>query len=263
MTWTKLPDGGYDSLTGEFDTENYDYYIADRTTKLQIRLTGTPAYNNGVLAMDTIMNNLYGNLTEIELSDGTKKKVEVVLARNAKFEDFYDANTTTVNGDYGKVWSTNASATDSATTGAITSTWNRYAPTLFAYENIDSNNGISKGYSDAKITSYNMSTTGVQRYLSEGERSSYSYEYYNEDPGLNVICNVLWGTKPTKNTAQASTGTSFWLSSRCVYATWGNAHFDFRYMSGSGTFNASYMLHSNTAVYSYCFGLRPVLQVAK
>ena len=27
MTWVKLEDGGYNSLTGEFDTENYDYYI--------------------------------------------------------------------------------------------------------------------------------------------------------------------------------------------------------------------------------------------
>ena len=89
MTWTKLEDGGYDSLTGEFDTENYDYYIADRTTKLQMRLTGAPGYNNGVLAMDTVMDNIYGNLTEIKLSDGTPKKVNVVLARNAKFEDFY------------------------------------------------------------------------------------------------------------------------------------------------------------------------------
>src|SRR5699024_8698117 len=58
MTWVKLEDGGYNSLTGEFDTENYDYYIASRPTKLQMRLTGAPAYNNGVLAMDTVMNNL-------------------------------------------------------------------------------------------------------------------------------------------------------------------------------------------------------------
>mgnify|MGYP000591051099 FL=1 len=60
MTWTKLEEGGYDSLTGDFDTSKYNYYIADRTTKLQIRLTGAPAYNNGVLALDTVCNNLYG-----------------------------------------------------------------------------------------------------------------------------------------------------------------------------------------------------------
>ena len=55
------------SLEGEFDTEKYDYYIADRTTELQIRTNRSTAYNNGVLAMDTIMNNLYGNLTEIKI----------------------------------------------------------------------------------------------------------------------------------------------------------------------------------------------------
>ena len=151
MTWTKLEDGGYDSLTGEFDTENYDYYIADRTTKLQMRLTGAPAYNNGVLAMDTAMNNIYGNLTEIKLSDGSTKKVKVVLARNAKFEDFYEEPAT---GDpsstgYGGVWSTNEN--DSSAPNKITSTNNRWAPTIFAYEDIDPNNGISDGYSDAKI----------------------------------------------------------------------------------------------------------------
>ena len=151
MTWTKLEDGGYDSLTGEFDTENYDYYIADRTTKLQMRLTGAPAYNNGVLAMDTAMNNIYGNLTEIKLSDGSTKKVKVVLARNAKFEDFYEEPATAdpSSTGYGGVWSTNAS--DSTAPNKITSTNNRWAPTIFAYEDIDPNNGISDGYSDAKI----------------------------------------------------------------------------------------------------------------
>ena len=38
--------------------EKYDNYIADRTTKLQIRLTGAPAYNNGVLAMDKKKNKM-------------------------------------------------------------------------------------------------------------------------------------------------------------------------------------------------------------
>lgn len=185
MTWTKLEDGGYDSLTGEFDTEKYDYYIADRTTKLQMRLTGAPGYNNGVLAMDTVMDNIYGNLTEIKLSDGTTKKVNVVLARNAKFEDFYEDKG--VEGSYGGVWSTNAN--DSTAPNKITSTNNRWAPTIFAYEDVDPSNGISDGYSDAKITTYNLSTTGVNNYLTEEQRDSYSYEKYNEDPGLKVIYN--------------------------------------------------------------------------
>ena len=258
MTWSKLEDGGYDILTGEFDTENYDYYIADRTTELQMRLTGAPAYNNGVLAMDTVMDNLYGNLTEITLSDGSTKKVNVVVARNAKFEDFYED--TAASGSYGGVWSTNAS--DSTAPNKITSTGNRYAPTLFAYEDIDASNGISDGYSDAKITSYNLSTTGTTTYLTDDLRSSYSYERYNEDPGLKVIYNYRSGS-PNRNTANASTGTEFWLSSRCVYANWGHAYFGFRYMSSSGSFSNSSVFSSGTGTYSYCRGLRPVLQVSK
>ena len=66
-----------------------------------MRLTGAPGYNNGVLAMDTVMDNIYGNLTEIKLSDGSPKKVNVVLARNAKFEDFYAD--TAASGTYGGV----------------------------------------------------------------------------------------------------------------------------------------------------------------
>ena len=258
MTWTELEDGGYDSLTGEFDTKNYDYYIADRTTKLQMRLTGAPGYNNGVLAMDTVMDNIYGNLTEIKLSDGTTKKVNVVLARNAKFEDFY-ADTAT-SGTYGGVWSTNAS--DSTAPNKITSTNNRWAPTIFAYEDVDPSNGISDGYSDAKITTYNLSTTGTNNYLTEDQRSSYSYEKYNEDPGLKVIYNAK-GDSPNRNTVQASTGTEFWLSSRCVYADWGGAVFYLRCMSSGGTFGDSYVFNSGTITGSSCHGLRPVLQVSK
>ena len=258
MTWTKLEDGGYDSLTGEFDTGNYDYYIADRTTKLQIRLTGAPAYNNGVLAMDTVINNLYGNLTEIKLSDGSTQKVDVVLARNAKFEDFYED--TGVSSDYGKIWSTNAS--DSTAQEQITSTQNRYAPTLFAYEDVDASNGISDGYSDAKIDKYNLSTTGIKEYLTEDKRNSYSYEYYNADPGLKVIYNALW-SRPNRNEEQAQTGTEFWLSSRCVHADWDYARFNLRYMTGSGSFSANYVFSSFGGTYSNSRGLRPVLQVSK
>ena len=257
MKWTKLEDGGYNSLTGEFDTENYDYYIADRTTKLQMRLTGAPAYNNGVLAMDTVMNNLYGNLTEIKLSNGSTKKVNVVLARNAKFEDFYAE--TGASGSYGGIWSTNAS--DDTAPNKIETTENRYAPTLFAYEDIDASNGISDGYSDAKITTYNLSTTGTKTYLTDEQRSSYSYEYYNADPGLKVIYNYI-SSSPNRNTAQASTGTPFWLSSRCVRASWLNARFILRYMSGSGTFSTSGVFYSRAGTSSHCRGLRPVLQVS-
>ena len=167
MTWTKLEDGGYDSLTGEFDTSKYDYYIADRTTKLQIRLTGAPGYNNGVLAIDTICNNLYGNVTEIKLSDDSTKKVKVVLARNAKFEDFVDDSK--LSGSYGGVWSTNKN--DDSAPNKITATWNSYAPTLFANENIDKTKGASKGYSDAKISTYNLSTNGTSSFLTEEQKN--------------------------------------------------------------------------------------------
>ena len=267
MTWTKLEDGGYDSLTGEFDTENYDYYIADRTTELQMRLTGASGYNNGVLAMDTVMNNLYGNLTEIKINGGKDTiKVNVVLARNAKFEDFYkepdtiDPNST----GYGGVWSTNVN--DDTAPNKIMSTNNRYVPTLFAQEDVDPSNGASDGYSDAKITTYNLSTTGTTTQLTDEQRSSYSYEYYNADPGLKVIYNAYWG-EPNRNTAQASTGTAFWLSSRSVFAYLGNVDLNIRYMTDSGSHTHNSVCYSgsgsSSGSVSNCHGLRPVLQVAK
>ena len=258
MTWTKLEDGGYDSLTGEFDTEHYDYYIADRTTNLQMRLTGAAAYNNGVLAMDTVCKNLYGNLTEIKLSNGKTKKVNVVVARNAKFEDFVDDSK--LSGSYGGVWSTNAN--DSTAPNKITSTNNRYAPTLFTqYENIDKSNGASKGYSDAKISSYNLSNAGTSSFVSTEEKSNYAYEKYNVDPGLKVIYNAYWGSA-NRNTANIRTGKDFWLSSRCVDAYWGSSSFSLRYVSG-GSITTSSMFNSYADADSYCRGLRPVLQVSK
>ena len=260
MTWTKLTDGGYDALTGNFDTKNYDYYIADRATNLQVRLTGAAGYNNGVLAIDTVCNNLYGNLTEIKLSDRSTKKVKVVLARNAKFEDFVDESK--LSGAYGGLWSTNAN--DSTAPNKITSTNNRYAPTLFTqYEggdNLDTSNP-SKGYSDAKIRSYILSNAGTSSFVSNDQKNSYAYEKYDADPGLKVIYNAYWGGA-NRNTARINIGREYWLSSRCVYAGWSGSAFCLRYVSGS-SINTSYLFGSNTGADSNCRGLRPVLQVSK
>lgn len=259
MKWTKLEDGGYNSLTGEFDTSKYDYYIADRTTKLQIRLTGAPAYNNGVLALDTICNNLYGNVTEIKLSDNSTKKVKVVLARNAKFEDFIDDSK--INNDtYGTVWSTNKD--DAEAPNKITRTGTRYAPTLFANDNIDKTKGISKGYSDAKISTYRLATNGTSSFLTEEQKNSYSYEKYDEDPGLKVIYNAYYGNA-NRNTAKATTGKEYWLSSRCVFARWSDGNFDLRFVTASGMLNFYGVFASGTYTNSICCGLRPVLQVEK
>src|SRR5699024_6891480 len=161
---------------------------------------------------------------------------------------------------YGGVWSRNAN--DSTAPNKITSTNNRWAPTIFAYEDVDPSNGISDGYSDAKITTYNLSTTGVNNYLTDEQRNSYSYEKYNEDPGLKVIYNSKGGSA-NRNTAQAKTGTEFWLSSRCVNAGWSSAGFRLRCMSSGGAFYDSSVFGSNTRTYSNCRGLRPVLQVSK
>ena len=260
MTWTKLTDGGYDALTGNFDTKNYDYYIADRATNLQVRLTGAAGYNNGVLAMDTVCNNLYGNLTGIKLSDGSTKKVKVVLARNAKFEDFVDESK--LSGAYGGLWSTNAN--DSTAPNKITSTNNRYAPTLFTqYEggdNLDTSNP-SKGYSDAKISSYILSNAGTSTFVSNDQKNSYAYEKYDADPGLKVIYNAYWGGA-NRNTARINAEKEYWLSSRCVYANWNSSGFYLRYVSGS-SIDTSGLFDSNTHAYSDCRGLRPVLQVSK
>ena len=258
MTWTKLTDGGYDALTGNFDTKNYDYYIADRATNLQVRLTGAAGYNNGVLAIDTVCNNLYGNLTEIKLSDRSTKKVKVVLARNAKFEDFVDESK--LSGAYGGLWSTNAN--DSTAPNKITN--NRYAPTLFTqYEggdNLDTSNP-SKGYSDAKISSYILSNAGTSSFVSNDQKNSYAYEKYDADPGLKVIYNAYWGGA-NRNTARINIGREYWLSSRCVYANWNCSSFYLRYVSGS-SIDTSSLFDSGTGTGSICRGLRPVLQVSK
>lgn len=260
MTWTKLTDGGYDALTGNFDTKNYDYYIADRATNLQVRLTGAAGYNNGVLAIDTVCNNLYGNLTEIKLSDRSTKKVKVVLARNAKFEDFVDESK--LSGAYGGLWSTNAN--DSTAPNKITSTNNRYAPTLFTqYEggdNLDTSNP-SKGYSDAKISSYILSNAGTSTFVSNDQKNSYAYEKYDADPGLKVIYNAYWGGA-NRNTARINIGREYWLSSRCVNAYWSGSYFYLRCVSGSSIY-PSYLFNSGTGTNSLCRGLRPVLQVSK
>lgn len=259
MTWTKLEEGGYDSLTGEFDTSKYDYYIADRATKLQIRLTGAPAYNNGVLALDTVCNNLYGNVTEIKLSDNSTKKVKVVLARNAKFEDFVDDSK--LSGSYGGVWSTNKN--DETAPNKITSTGNRYAPTLFTqYENIDKTKGASKGYSDAKISTYRLATNGTSSFLTDDQKGSYSYERYNENPGLKVIYNDYWGNANRK-TAKTTTGKEYWLSSRLVGAYWFGGSFGLRCVTASGAISYNGVFNSDTYSGSSSRGLRPVLQVEK
>ena len=272
MTWTKLTDGGYDSSSGSFDTSdtsNYDYYIADRTTKLQVKLVGAQGYNNGVLALDTICNQIYGGVTSIKLSDGSTKNVTVASARNAKFEDFWDESNITKNttNGYGSTWSTDASLA-SSTSSEMTYKYNRWTPTIYSKENIDASNP-SKGYSDAKITTYNMSKNTAyynnsSTSLTDENRSSYSAEY--KYPSITVMYNALWGTAANRNTAvslKTSNGTSYWLSSRCVNAYWRGADFRLRCVSGSGSLDTYYVFYSATGVYSPCFGLRPVLVVKK
>ena len=269
MTWTKLTDGGYDSSSGSFDTSNYDYYIADRTTKLQVKLVGAQGYNNGVLALDTICNQIYGGVTSIKLSDGSTKNVTVASARNAKFEDFWDESNITKNktNGYGSTWSTDASLA-SSTSSEMTYKYNRWTPTIYSKENIDASNP-SKGYSDAKITTYNMSKNTAyynnsSTSLTDENRSSYSAEY--KYPSITVMYNALWGTAANRNTAvslKTSNGTSYWLSSRCVFALWSNARFALRSVSGSGSLSARNVFSSSPYVDSPCFGLRPVLVVKK
>ena len=268
MTWTKLTDGGYDTSSGSFDTSKYDYYVAARTTKLQVRLTGAQGYNNGVLALDTVCNNIYGGETSIKLSNGKTKKVKIKQARNAKFEDFWDESSiskNTTNG-YGSTWSTD-SGKASSTSAVITASGNRWTPTIYSKENLDSSN-LSKGYSDSKITTYNMSKNTAyynnSTSLTDDNRNSYSAEYKN--PRMTVMYNALWGTAANRNTAislTTSNSSGYWLSSRCVSAGWSNAYFYLRCVSDSGSLYTNGVFHSSAYVYSPCFGLRPVLVVEK
>ena len=127
----------------------------------------------------------------------------------------------------------------------------------------------SKGYSDAKIKTYNMSKNTAyynnsSTSLTDDNRSSYSAEY--RYPSMTVVYNALWGTAANRNTAVAlktSNGTGYWLSSRCVYADWYGAGFSFRFVSGSGSLGPYLVFDSDTSVGSPCFGLRPVLVVKK
>ena len=266
MTWSKLNDGGYDLQSSSFDTSKYDYYIADRATKLQIRLTGAQAYNNGVLALDTICNNLYGNLTEIKLKDGKTKKVNVALARDAKWEDFIDDNKIN-NTTYGRLGTTNSD--DTSIPNKINVPSNSYAPTLFTqYENIDKTKGVSKGYSDAKITSYNMSKSGSNTWLPLEQKNSYAYERYSSDknstdPWLRAIFNAVWGEKANINTSNININTDFWFSSRCTAVYLNFVEFRIRFANKSGGISAGHVFSSTNGVGSSYCGLRPVLQVSK
>lgn len=269
MTWTKLTAGGYDTSSGSFDTSKYDYYVADRTTKLQVKLVGAQGYNNGVLALDTICNQIYGGITSIKLSDGSTKNVTVTSARNAKFEDFWDESNikkNTTNG-YGSTWSTDSKLA-SSTSSEMTYKNNRWTPTIYSKENIDPSNP-SKGYSDAKITTYNMSSNTAyynnsSTSLTDENRSSYSAEY--RYPSMTVMYNALWGTGANRNTAVSTktlNSSNYWLSSRCVSAIWSRANFALRFVSDSGSVNTGYVFRSDSHVISPCFGLRPVLVVKK
>ena len=83
----------------------------------------------------------------------------------------------------------------------------------------------SKGYSDAKIKTYNMSKNTAyynnsSTSLTDDNRSSYSAEY--KYPSMTVVYNAPGGTAANRNTAvslKTSNSTGYWLSSRCVYAT--------------------------------------------
>jgi hypothetical protein len=279
MTWTQLKDGGYnsaDSATGSFDKSKYDYYIADRTTKLQVRLTGAQGYNNGVLALDTICNDIYGGETSIKLSNGKTKNVKVKQARNAKFEDFWDESKigkSTTSG-YGATYSTDSSKASSIASGStdsvITSNWNRYTPTIFGYEDINSSIP-SSGYSDAKISSYNLQANNKyyngdtsKSNLAEDKRKDYAAE--KRYPDMTVMYNALWGTGANRNTAvstKTSNSQNYWLSSRCVIADWYSAYFRLRCVSGDGSLITGDVFYSDTGVYSASCGLRPVLVVEK
>lgn len=277
MTWAKLPNGGYNSVdgaAGSFDTSKYDYYIADRTTKLQIKVVGAQGYNNGVLALDTICNDIYGRETSIK-SNGKTIKVKVKQARNAKFEDFWDESKIKKSRTegYGATYSTDeskASSTASSSTGSVmTYKNNRWTPSLYRLENAIDANNPSSGYSDAKTKSYNLSNNAAyynnsNASLTDENMNSYSAEY--RYPDITVMYNALWGTGANRNTAvstKTSNSQNYWLSSRCVGASWSSAHFYLRFVSGGGSLYPGIVFHSGAGVYSTSCGLRPVLVVEK
>ena len=246
-----------------------------KTTKLQVRLTGAQGYNNGVLALDTICNDIYGGETSIKLSNGKTKNVKVKQARNAKFEDFWDEskirkNTTS---GYGATYSTDeskASSTASSSTGSVmTYKYNRWTPSLYRLENVIDANNPSSGYSDAKIKSYNLSNNTAyynnsNASLTDENMNSYSAEY--RYPDITVMYNALWGTGANRNTTVSTRTTNsqnYWLSSRCVYAYWYLASFSLRFVSGGGSLNTGIVFNSYTSVNSTSCGLRPVLVVEK
>ena len=78
--------------------------------------------------------------------------------------------------------------------------------------------------------------------MSDDQKNMYAYE-----KNMKKIINI---------------GKPYWLSSRCVDAYWYSSRFYLRFVSGSSIMR-NYVLISNTNIYSYCRGLRPVLQVYK
>ena len=148
---------------------------------------------------------------------------------------------------------------------------NRWTPSLYRLENAIVANNPSSGYSDAKIKSYNLSNNTAyyndsknNTSLTDENMNSYSAEY--RYPDITVMYNALWGTEAKRNTAvstKTSNSQNYWLSSRCVYANWNNAHFCLRFVSGDGSLDRYTVFTSYANVDSPSCGLRPVLVVEK
>ena len=135
------------------------------------------------------------------------------------------------------------------------------------YENTDRSKGASNGYSDAKITTYNMNTSGTNSWVETDKKANYAYEKYNsdkksDDPWLKVIYNHYVGGA-NRNKSNVNIGTEFWLSSRCTYAHIYSASFYLRCISNKGLFTASSVFNTSAGASSSCRGLRPILQVYK
>ncbi len=206
--------------------------VSETIPSTNLTLRGADGYNNGVKLLDDACNALYKNS-----SVGA-------TGRNAKVEDINGlmgvTPSTALNSDYGNEYTPS----------------NKWYPRIFQYETWGSINGSytgSLGFSEQS----NWYSGNTQASTLKGKWSYYTYTLSNYK-GVSTIQHALATGQP--NSTGATSHTTYWLASRCVYYNYNNFYFRMFY-AGSGAVHADDLYHSYDNTYYPSFAVRPVIEI--
>ncbi len=208
--------------------------ISAKPTTSQIYLKGYNGYNNAVYLIDKVCRTLYS----------TKKGT----AQNLKIEDIQNLmETNKANGgwDYKNYTNTNV---DTGKYGGASDDYigeNSYYPIIFEKEKTGWVNGI-------KGTELNLSEQEYPINQSEKMPASPTEEnkikviqtYWDKAMSEKNWINPIYQNIFIQDSSTGSNFNTYWLSSRCVYATSTYARFDVRYID-SGKVATSYLYYSS------------------